>query len=286
MYRAIPEVSRICSMQDRSRKYKIHLDTLNKIKKSANRTLYALPGLRGDLQFKPRVMRGRAQREKHERINQENKKMVNAIVYRQASINRADLKEHERDHEHQVARMTKRNHPYGFDGASKKQKYHSSFNEKLEPMEPTKESEEQFQNEGPREDEGDFASEGEVNNEVEPVDNPEVREVEEEAVNNAEDEGYAANNAEDEGYAANNAENEGYAANNAEDEGYAANNAEDEGYAANNAEDEGDAVNNAEDEGYAANNAEDEGYAANNVEDEGYAANNAEDGGDAVNNDE
>lgn len=132
MFRAIPEVSRICSMQERSRQYKLHLEALQKIKNqnaikraaSAQANLMKKP-------LRPVSLHGKAQREEQQRITYENEKMYHAIVYRTSYINRADFLEHERDHEHQVWRMTHKGiGSYGFSDPNAKKKRQDDFKSK------------------------------------------------------------------------------------------------------------------------------------------------------------
>lgn len=130
MYRAIPEVSKLCSMQSRSRQYKLHLEALNRIRAKS-----AQPSNAVNRHAKTQsALKAKARREELAKINYENQKMKNAIVYRPSYINRADFKAHELDHEHQVARMTGQIYSYGFDESKKKRSYHSSLNATLEPL--------------------------------------------------------------------------------------------------------------------------------------------------------
>lgn len=132
MFRAIPEVSRICSMQERSLKYKQHLDALNRIRAKPS-DLGPKPLNRTRARSYNDTLRGKARREELARINYENQKMKHAIVYRPSSINRADFKAHELDHEYQVQRLTGNAYSYGFQ-PTKHKRYHSSLNQTLEPM--------------------------------------------------------------------------------------------------------------------------------------------------------
>ena len=130
MYRAIPEVSRICSMQERSRQYKLHLEALQKIKKQ-NPRQRALSAQSNP--YHKTSLRGGSKREEQKRITYENQKMYNAILYRPSYINHYDFIAHERDHEHQVARMTQmRSGTYGFEDLSKTKKKQRSYADEFE----------------------------------------------------------------------------------------------------------------------------------------------------------
>lgn len=122
MYRAIPEVNRICSMADRARKYKQHQEALSKIKNRPKPRSNSVM----DKPMRPYSLHGKAQKEELMRINVENKKMYNAILYRSSIINRADFKEHEMDHQHQVSRMTQHPENYGYVPNENKKKETSS----------------------------------------------------------------------------------------------------------------------------------------------------------------
>lgn len=107
MFRAIPEVNRICAMADRGRRYRLHKEALAKIKSPVKRTQSACQ----TLPRKP--LGGKARKEEQERITQENKKMLKAIITMSPTVNRAEMKEFELDHQHQVARKVHVNQ-YGF----------------------------------------------------------------------------------------------------------------------------------------------------------------------------
>lgn len=107
MFRAIPEVNRICAMADRGRRYRLHKEALAKIKSPQKRSQSACQ----NVPMKP--LGGKARREEQERITQENKKMLKAIINMSPTVNRAEMKEFELDHQQQVARKVHVNQ-YGF----------------------------------------------------------------------------------------------------------------------------------------------------------------------------
>ncbi|OHT06711.1 hypothetical protein TRFO_25172 [Tritrichomonas foetus] len=107
MYRAIPEVNRICAMADRSRRYRLHQEALLKLKaKPGNANPKAKSALQQTKVVRPYSLRGKAQKEEQERITYENKKIMKAICNLDPTINRAEFYEHEIDHKHQVSRMS------------------------------------------------------------------------------------------------------------------------------------------------------------------------------------
>lgn len=183
MFRAIPEVSRICSMQERSRQYKLHLEALQKIKNqnaikraaSAQNKLLNKP-------LRPVSLHGKAQREEQQRITYENEKMYHAIVYRTSYINRADFFEHERDHEHQVWRMTHNGvGSYGFSDPNAKKKRQDDYKfSKTEPQ-TTKDSpstkspqkSKEDENKEENQNENSTSLRAEVDKKLEPMDDKE-----------------------------------------------------------------------------------------------------------------
>ena len=134
MYRAIPEVSRICSMQERTRQYKLHLEALQKIKKQSpqKRALSAQANL-GLKPLRKGTLRGSSKREEQKRITHENQKMYNAILYRPSYINHYDFITHQKDHEYQMARMAQhRGGTYGFEDLTKTKKRHLTYADEFE----------------------------------------------------------------------------------------------------------------------------------------------------------
>ncbi|KAK8894972.1 hypothetical protein M9Y10_023414 [Tritrichomonas musculus] len=130
MYRAIPEVNRICAMAERGRSYKLHQQALARIKNrpatfkqsdSMNNCgaipSYAGSTTNGDAKSnctRSTSLLSKAQKEKQLQIYNENQKILKAIEYQSPTICRADFFEHELDHERQVSRMTGKPEIYGF----------------------------------------------------------------------------------------------------------------------------------------------------------------------------
>lgn len=116
MFRAIPEVSHICSMADRGRQYRLHQEALEKIKgrsksKIAVRSKSSICGQ----PLRPYSLKGKVQKEEQMRIEQENLKMKNALLKCNPTINRKELQVLDKDHQHQVKRMAGfRREVYGF----------------------------------------------------------------------------------------------------------------------------------------------------------------------------
>lgn len=130
MYRAIPEVNRICAMADRGRSYRLHQQALARIKNrpatfknsdgiSNNGSIPSYAGSSANDDGKSTYSRStallsKAQKEKQLQIYNENQKILKAIEYQSPTICRADLYEHELDHQRQVSRMTGKTEIYGF----------------------------------------------------------------------------------------------------------------------------------------------------------------------------
>jgi len=101
MHRAIPEVNKICTMAERTRQYKLHLEALAKIKTKkaevVNQPSSELP--------KRVSLRERSFKVESEKIAYENNKMFKAMIYQAPTLSRADFIAHEIEHKHQVNRM-------------------------------------------------------------------------------------------------------------------------------------------------------------------------------------
>lgn len=120
MYKSIPEVNRLCAISDRARQYRLHKEALKRIEAGS----YGQNGpkkCRSNLAEHPlkRTLHGKAQKQEQERINYENKKILNAMEKREPTINLADFQELQIEHERQVARLTGKPAIYGFPTQSK-----------------------------------------------------------------------------------------------------------------------------------------------------------------------
>ena len=126
MYRAIPEINRICAIQDRNRRYRIHQETLKKISNTppSNQVISKYPNQRS---HSPSSLARRCPREELYRINQENQKMKNAIANQSSAFNRKDLSELEKDHKRQVARLLQSDYSYGFNNNINKKRAQSKL---------------------------------------------------------------------------------------------------------------------------------------------------------------
>ncbi|OHT04307.1 hypothetical protein TRFO_28183 [Tritrichomonas foetus] len=116
MYRAIPEINRICAMQDRDRRYRLHKEALKKIRQTST------PRNQSPAKSKSSLERTNSQkslckkvsRDESLKIAYENQKMMNTINKLEPTINRNELFEHELNHKKQVARLTQNDYSYGF----------------------------------------------------------------------------------------------------------------------------------------------------------------------------
>ena len=117
MYRAIPEVNRICSMAERGRQYRLHQEALARIRNRSlsanNARQYGLDKPKGVCPRQASIL-SKAQKDKQHRIYTENQRILKAIEYQSPTICLADFIEHEQEHERQVSRLTGHQEMYGF----------------------------------------------------------------------------------------------------------------------------------------------------------------------------
>lgn len=126
MYRAIPEINRICAIQDRNRRYRIHQETLKKIQNTTptHQVISKFPNQRS---HSPSSFARRCSREELYRINQENQKLKNAIANQSSAFNRKELSELDMDHKRQVARLLQSDYSYGFNNCASKRRAQSKL---------------------------------------------------------------------------------------------------------------------------------------------------------------
>lgn len=144
MFRALPEVNRICSKAARDRAYEQHLAALRNMKASVNtrkpqtpqsigrnykryenekqrcstvlKDNQRLEGKMHDIQKqehfprvlpqRPYTLQGQAQKDEMARIDYENKKLLKAIETRKPTLNRTEWTRHRLDHTYQITKMS------------------------------------------------------------------------------------------------------------------------------------------------------------------------------------
>ena len=126
MYRAIPEINRICAMQDRSRRYKMHQETLKKIRNTSPSHL-SMSNNQHQRSNSPKSYLRKGTHEEAYRINHENQKMKNAIANQSSALNRKDFNELDIDHKKQVARLLQSDYSYGFNNNIHKKRAQSKL---------------------------------------------------------------------------------------------------------------------------------------------------------------
>lgn len=121
MYRAIPEINRICAMQDRNRQYRMHQENLKKIRNTSP-SHQNVPR-----SSSPKSFSRKGSREETYRINQENQKMKNAIANQSSMLNRKEFNKLDMEHKKQVARLLQSDYSYGFNNSIHKRRTQSKL---------------------------------------------------------------------------------------------------------------------------------------------------------------